>query len=116
MTDRERDVMAAFARSPGVGFTPSVLARLLNLRWRGDGAATTPVRRPCPWCPVGPSRPGERCASVPRASREKAARVLRGLARTGRLIHVWPGTRAARYVLPDSEPAQGCTAAKGGTP
>lgn len=71
MTDRERAVLRALRSWPCA--TPAAACRLLNLR------------RPCAWCPVGPPREGEKCATVPRASRERVARVLRRLVRSGRV-------------------------------
>lgn len=98
MTDsaRERDALAAIARWPACR-GGAQLARFLNLR--KSGGRWRRVR--CAWCPVGPPRPGEQCASVPRRSREVAARVLRALASKGLLVHLHPGTRLSTFLVPE---------------
>lgn len=83
MTAREQAVTAAVR---GGATRPAVIARHLNLK------------SPCPWCPVGPPKPGERCASVPRSSREAVRRVLLRLASRGLLVQPHPGTRLSDYV------------------
>lgn len=81
LTDRERDVLASLTPSTTSMGRASAVARVLNLN------------RPCQWCPVGPPRDGEVCASVPRASREAVERVLVKLERKGLVVRRWPGTR-----------------------
>lgn len=88
MSDEEGQVLAAFARYPGLaGRGPTCLARLLNLD------------APCPWCPVGPPKPGTQCATVPRSSRTAVERVLRALVRAGRVEKLYHNTRMMMYVV-----------------
>lgn len=89
MTDRERDVMAVLTGS----YHATGVARLLNLRWvRGE-----PRPRRCSWCPVGPFQKNPvRPAAVPRASRERVARVLRRLVRAGLVVKL-AGVRRPLY-------------------
>lgn len=78
MTDRERDVLRV-VNGTGMALMPSHVARFLNIAFDGGG----PVETPCGWCPVGPPRGRERCASVPRPSAARVSRVLKSLLRRG---------------------------------
>lgn len=64
---------------------PSVMCRALN------------SVRPRSWCPVGPPKPGERCATVPASSRRTVDVVLDRLFRHG-LVAVYLSRRSGRAV------------------
>lgn len=75
---RDEEVLAAVSDYWG-GFravAPSIVARLLNPPFAVS---------PCVWCPVQPPRHGEKCARVPKDSRYRVDRVLKRLARNGKL-------------------------------
>lgn len=69
MTTKERELLDALPK--GVGVMPAQAARYLNLDRR------------CSWCPVLPPKADERCAVVPRTSRDRVERVLKRLAAGG---------------------------------
>ncbi len=70
---RDEQCLTAIARFGGP-VTATRLARLLNLHG------------PCDWCPVGKPATGERCATVPRASAARCARVIARLVAAGVLV------------------------------
>lgn len=91
LTSREEQVLAVL-RDPlnrGVVNGGAHLARLLNL----DAA--------CDWCPVGPPKPGERCASVPPTSRQRCKRVLMALRAKGLVVRRYMGRDNYSYLLPE---------------
>lgn len=90
MTAEAAQVLAAMRAVPHVCFRPAMLARWLNLD------------APCGWCSVGLPRRGERCATVPKASRARAERALKELVAAGLVRHLYPRTRMTMYVLADS--------------
>jgi hypothetical protein len=90
MTDRAAAVLAVVIQMGIV--RPAVVARVLNLD------------APCDWCPVGPPKPGEQCATVPRTSADRVRRVLLGLKRAGKVGRLRMGSRMLGYFIPKEIP------------
>lgn len=89
LTPRERAVLATMT-NPHILCRAPWVARLLNPPLAPE---------PCDWCPVGPPRPREKCATVSRAVAARVRRVLLSLVRKGRAEWTYPNTRMNGFTL-----------------